>query len=370
MISQYEETANDDALEIDLVMAHHLHRMLAGGAAFADVEHARNPRPESWSEWVRRWTSNGDDYVRRATEALSRDRNLTAGHHLMSAAIQYHYAQYMMYDPNSLKLEAAAKAAACFRQAAPLLRPERTELSVYHHGTRIPSFLRLPLVGEPPFAAVLIIPGLEATKEEMAGWEPYFLDRGIATVVLDGIGQGELAHLELVPSEFAAGVSSIVDVLLGMDEIDSTRLGIMGPSLGGLLTSVCLATDHRLAAGVEVGGTFDTLSRWDRANILSRRGHQFKTKSSSLEETRAKIATWTMEGIVDRITVPFLIIHGENDGVVPIDQSEMYHRAVPKSELVVVPNGNHVCNNLAHIVRPMIADWIGANLAGPVPVMR
>lgn len=362
MTSQHDEPLNDDAFEIDLVMTHHLHRMLAGGAAFADIENARNPRPESWSDWVGRWTSNGEDYVKRARDALSRGHDLTAGHHLMSAAIQYHYAQYMMYEPVALKLEAAEKAATYFRQAAALLRPERIELAVDHHGTRIPAFLRVPLIGSAPFATVLIVPGLEASKEEMAGWEPYFLARGMATVVLDGIGQGELSHLELVPGDYAAGISTIVDVLSGLDEVDATRIGIMGPSLGGLLTSVCLATDNRFSAGVEVGGTFDTVSRWDRANILSKRGHQFKTKSATLEETRDKIATWTMDGLVDRIAVPFLIVHGEDDGVVPIDQSMMYQRAVPTSELVVVPKGNHVCNNMAHIVRPLIADWLGSKL--------
>lgn len=52
----------------------------------------------------------------------------------------------------------------------------------------------------------------------------------MATVVLDGIGQGELSHLELVPADYAAGISSIVDVLSGMEAIDSTRLGVMGPA--------------------------------------------------------------------------------------------------------------------------------------------
>lgn len=362
MPGQSDVFAKDDAFEIELVMAHHLHRMLAGGASFADIERAREPKPESWSDWVQRWTSNGDMYRRLAEVALEEDRLVTSGQHFMSAAVQYHYAQYMMYEPEALKRDAAAQAAECFRAAAGLLRPERAELPVDHKGLRVPAFLRLPPMGEPPFSTVLIIPGLEASKEEMAGWEPYFLNRGVATVVLDGIGQGELSELELVPTDYAACVSSIVDVLLGVVEVDSNRLGIVGPSLGGLLTSTCLAIDDRLAAGAEIGGTFDTQSRWDRANILSRRGHQFKTKSSSLEETRAKIATWTMEELIDRVRVPFLIVHGGNDHVVPIDQAEMYHRSVPGSELVVIDEGNHVCNNVAHIVRPLIADWFSNKL--------
>lgn len=349
---------NDDAAEIDLVLRHHLHRMLAGGVAWVDIEDSHRNPPRTWVEWVEHWSRTGDDYVARAEAALETGHELTAGSHLMSAAVQYHYAQYMMYVPEEIKTAAADKRAAAFRRAAPHLRPVRTPLELQFKGHALPAFIRLPEVASPPYACVIIIPGLEASKEEMAGWEPFFLDRGMATVVVDGPGQGELTWMELDPPEYVAAIRGLVDHLQEHESVDPERIAVAGPSLGGLLTSMCAASDDRLAAAAEVGGTFDTVSRWDRANVLSKRGHQHKTKSVSFEETREKIATWTMQPLAGSIKMPFLIVHGGDDHVVPIDQSEMYRDAVPHADMVVVPGGNHVCNNMFHIMRPLIADWL------------
>lgn len=52
----------------------------------------RNPR-RTWAAWVERWSGIGDRYVARAEEARGQGRELTVGQHLMSAAVQYHYAQ-------------------------------------------------------------------------------------------------------------------------------------------------------------------------------------------------------------------------------------------------------------------------------------
>src|SRR2546430_13253170 len=38
---------------------------------------------------------------------------------------------------------------------------------------------------------LVLIPGLDSTKEEFFAWESAFLDRGMATLSLDGPGQGE-----------------------------------------------------------------------------------------------------------------------------------------------------------------------------------
>lgn len=349
---------SDDTAEIDLVLKHHLHRMLAGGVAWVDIEEPHRNPPRSWVDWVERWSSVGDQYVARADQALERGHELTAGAHLMSAAVQYHYAQYMMYEPEEVKIEAADKRAEAFRRAAPYLSPPRAQLDAEFKGQVLPAFIRLPEVAEPPYACVIIIPGLEASKEEMAGWEPFFLDRGMATVVVDGPGQGELTWMELDPPEYVAAIRGLVDDLQDHDAVDADRIAVAGPSLGGLLTAMCAASDDRFAAAAEVGGTFDTVSRWARANVLSKKGHQHKTKSQDFEETRQKITAWTMQPLAHNISMPFLIVHGGDDRVVPIDQSEMYRDAVPHADMVVVPGGNHVCNNMFHIMRPLIGDWL------------
>ncbi len=351
-----------DSEQIEIVLTRHYHRMLSAGVAVSDCEESQRNPPATWKDWHAQWAGRGDAYDERAKTALRAGHEVTAAAHFMSAALQYHYAQFMLYSEPDLKKDARTKSADAFRAAARITG--RISLEAERNGLRIPAFLSLPPSGKPPYNTVVILPGLEATKVEMSGWEPFFLARGMATVVVEGPGQGELGDVELVPTEYVKAISAVVDVLQTRPDLDANRIAIMGPSLGGLLTSMCAASDSRFAAVVEVGGTFDTKSRWGRANVLSKAGHLSITKSKTLEETEEKIGTWTMAPLAGQITAPFLVVHGELDRIVPLDQSQMYRDAVPHAELVVVPNGNHVCNNIFHIVRPMIADWFTEKLSG------
>ena len=36
--------------------------------------------------------------------------------------------------------------------------------------------------------------------------------------------------------------------------------------------------------------------------------------------------------------------------------------AAPNSTLVMYPDGNHVCNNIAYKYRPLMADWMSEKL--------
>jgi pimeloyl-ACP methyl ester carboxylesterase len=48
--------------------------------------------------------------------------------------------------------------------------------------------------------------------------------------------------------------------------------------------------------------------------------------------------------VVANVSVPFLIIAGEEDTLIPVDESKKMHAANPKAELVVVPRAGHLVN--------------------------
>lgn len=348
--------------QLEIALNKHHHRMMAAGIAYSDIEGVRQLDPSSWMGWMEYWTRRGDFYDHLAGEAEGSGDHVTAGSHWVRTALCHHFAQFMVYEHRQEKAQAAAAAAAAYRRAAPHLSPRAEFLSVPAPGGPVPVVLRAPVDG--PVPCVILVPGLEATKEELHGWESFYLDRGMAVAAIDGPGQGELADRALVPSEYVSAVSAVVDHLSADQSVDGDRIGIMGVSLGGLLASMAASREHRLAAAAEVAGTFDTESRWERANALSRRGHQFITKSTDEETTRHVIAEWTMAPLAGSIECPFLAVHGELDAIVPLDQAEAYAKAVPHAELVVVPGANHVCNNVPHLVRPQVADWMKRTLDG------
>ena len=53
-------------------------------------------------------------------------------------------------------------------------------------------YLRRPAArGDDPAPLVVLVPGLESTKEQFSTYEPFFLRRGVATLSVEGPGQGE-----------------------------------------------------------------------------------------------------------------------------------------------------------------------------------
>jgi 2,6-dihydroxypseudooxynicotine hydrolase len=70
-----------------------------------------------------------------------------------------------------------------------------------------------------------------------------------------------------------------------------------------------------------------------------------------------------MDGTAQKIKQPLLIIHGKLDRVIPRAQAHKIVDAVGKNaELAMFENGNHVCNNMPYIYRPLTADWLKEKL--------
>ena len=54
-----------------------------------------------------------------------------------------------------------------------------------------------------------------------------------------------------------------------------------------------------------------------------------------------------------------MLVHGERDTIIRIEHA---HRIVAalgtRAAVRIEPDGNHSCNNLATVVRPVVADWV------------
>ena len=67
--------------------------------------------------------------------------------------------------------------------------------------------------------------------------------------------------------------------------------------------------------------------------------------------------------VAARCELPLLIIHGRLDRLIPWQQAHKIVDTVgPNAELAMFENGNHVCNNIPYIYRPLTADWLKEKL--------
>ena len=59
---------------------------------------------------------------------------------------------------------------------------------------------------------------------------------------------------------------------------------------------------------------------------------------------------------------PGLMITGKLDRIIPWEQTKRIADEAPATTFVLYEEGNHVCNNIPFMYRPLVADWLRKEL--------
>jgi dienelactone hydrolase len=316
---------------------------------------------ERWEDWHAAWCRNGDMHAGMAEEAASNGRRLTAGEAWARATVGYHFAKFVwMVDPG-LSRAAADMAVAAMGKTHEFLDPEAERVEVPFDGGGIVGNLRRPAEDDPP-PLVLLVPGLDSTKEEFFRLENVFLERGMATLSMDGPGQGESGYDLPIRPDYDVAVTAVLDLLGGRSDIDLDRVGLLGVSLGGYYAPRVLAFEPRIKAGVGLSGPYKFSDIWDTVPPQTRETFVAKSFAKDDEEGRAKAAELDLNGVAERIQQPYLAITGKLDRLIPWEQTERAAREAPRGEFLLHEDGNHGCANVPYKTRPVAADWLREQL--------
>ncbi|MGH3454879.1 MAG: alpha/beta hydrolase family protein, partial [Nocardioidaceae bacterium] len=211
--------------------------------------------------------------------------------------------------------------------------------------------------------AVVLIPGLDSTKEEFFFLEQAFLDRGMATVSVDGPGQGETGLGLPIRHDYESALAPLLDLVCARDDIDADRIGLLGVSLGGYYAPRVAAYEPRVRAVVGISGPYRWGDLWDDLPSMTRDTFTVKSGGGSDDDGRERAQALDLSGVCERIDVPALYVTGEHDRLIPWEQTKQQADATPEGEFVCYPDGNHGAANLPSVARPMIADWMADRLA-------
>ena len=341
-------------------------RMLADGIPFWDIDAAEQvARQGAEVEWFDFWMRRADYYERLGEEAISAGAGLSGGEWLWTASLCAHYAQFMWFHDPERREAGQRRKVEIFDRAAPHFAPPGERVELPFEGISIPGYLRLPREAESgPVPCCVLIGGLESTKEESHLFEGLCLDRGMAIFAFDGPGQGELFFDVKLGPDFERYSSRALDHLVERPEIDAERIGVLGRSLGGHYAPKSAAGDERFAACCAWGACFD-LSDLDTMPADTRTGFIYATgiedEGEAIEHLRSSI---DLAPVAERIRCPTLLLHGRHDVIFGIEQVDKYRQGLINAELEVQieEDGDHCCHNMAHIVRPRMADWMAARL--------
>jgi 2,6-dihydroxypseudooxynicotine hydrolase len=229
--------------------------------------------------------------------------------------------------------------------------------------TTLPAYLRVPAAagfGNAP--VVIMAPGLDSTKEELQATAEYFLARGLATLAIDGPGQGESEYELPIEPAYEKVATAAVDYLQDRSGLDRERIGLFGVSLGGYYAARSAAYEKRLRAVVALAGPYRFDLDWDELPAQTRATFQARSGAKSEEDARAKAARLTLEEAAAHIETPLLIVGGGRDRIVPAYHQERLANEVKTAELAIYPDGSHGVTNRAYESRSRMADWLAARL--------
>ena len=348
--------------DIQAAVAHWAPRFVTQGVDANDFRRVTQSL-ENWSDWLDVWCANGDLHAGLAIEAEARGRNLTAGQAWMRAALSYHFAKFVWVLDMEKHREATTKSVDAMRRAHKFLDPKAERIHIPFEGKRLVGNLRHPAKGHRP-GLVILLPGLDSTKEEFYNWENVFLQRGMATFSLDGPGQGESGYDFPLRHNYEVATIAAIDALSYRDDINIDQLGIAGVSMGGYYAARSAALDHRIRAAVTVGGPYEVGSGFAARPEISRAAFTQYAGAHSQEDAQDIADTLSLEGVIDKLVSPLLVIFGRLDRLVPYQQAERVVAEAPNAQLVMFEEGNHVCNNMPYRYQPLAGDWMAEHLAG------
>lgn len=368
---------------------------LAVGGQIGEVDRAcreLQDLPDEESEQTQAFfttfTNLADNLCDLAAEDLAVGRTRSAGSKFGRAAVYYQTAERMQahsYGPRKL---AYGKALASFAQFLDLTDQPAELIEVPFGDSTLPAILVTPETDQAA-PCVIFWNGLDSTKEQIygTGTADELRRRGIATLIVDTPGTGgalRLNGLTAVP-ETEQYAAACLDYLAGRPEVDSNLVGMLAWSLGGYYGPRATACEPRIAFGVAWGSNYD----WGEVQLqrLKNQGArpvphywehvQWVWGCNDLDAFLDLAPRITLRGVADKISVPFLVVHGEHDRQISVQYAhDLYNDLVssPRRELKVFGDREggveHCSVDNIPVVRDYICDWISETVTTLAPVQQ
>jgi dipeptidyl aminopeptidase/acylaminoacyl peptidase len=207
-------------------------------------------------------------------------------------------------------------------------------------------------------------------------------ERGIACLIVDGPGNGESVRFRnfYLHHETERYGTAAYEYLAARPEIDAKRIGVMALSLGGYYAPRAAAFEPRFACCIAWGAQWDYQAIWqERFDRLDR--NQLPSLSvpwqhllwifnvTSRDEAMRRLEGFKLDGVVQKIACPFLLLHGEGDEQIRLALAQRCFDAVgAKNKTLKVftreEGGYHHCqiDNVSIAVTYMW-DWVESVLA-------
>lgn len=302
------------------------------------------------SAFLNSFAAMGDKLASLAEEDLAAGHKLSAGTKLDRAATYYITCERMQPAHSEARKEIYAKQQRSFRNAMELMSDPGSRMEIPYRGGIIAG-LFVPAEGiAGPAPLIIMVNGLDSVKEMIyrVGLPRALARRGVSSLVIDQPGTGEALRLHNLHAVYNAEewATPVLEYIASDARIDPHRIGMHGVSLGGYYAPRAVAFEPRFALGVCWGANHN----WGEVQRkrLAREGERpvphywehvrWVFGQPDMENFFRVAERMTLDGVLDRIRVPFLVTHGEKDRQIPLMYAhQTYEQLInsPRRELKI-----------------------------------
>ena len=332
--------------------------------------------------WRDEWARMGAQCEKSGDAAAAAGSPFTAGNFYLRAGMYYFTAERFIY-PGAEKRAMGQKAIEL--QHAGLMRRYRglERVEVPFGNASLPAYFMKAEGAAGPAPTVVVFDGMDNCKEMSIlfnGLE--FAKRGFNTLAIDGPGQGESLRLRdlYARHDYEVAGTAAYDYVTKRADVDAKKVVVMGYSFGGYYSSRVAAFEKRYAAGVAFAALHWDLHAWQKEikrkqdenpTTVAQSAFHFQWIMGCLGDPDAAIEKARKFSLVDvapQISCPFLILHGQDDRVVPLPSAHKLYAAVGSAQkhlkifTAEETGAQHAQVDNRVLGVDYIADWISATL--------
>ncbi len=335
--------------------------------------------------WFEEWARMAETVEKAGRERAAAGKDASAAAYLFRAAHYYHVGERFLQPKDAAGLAAYQRGVDCFRDAARRIRRPRIEhVELPYEGTSLPALFVHAEGSSGRTPALVFFDGFDVTKEiQYFKGVPDLVARGIACLLVDGPGNGEAIRFRNLPlhHETERYATPAYEYLAKRSEVDPARIGVMAISLGGYYAPRAAAFEPRFAGCIAWGAQWDYHAVWKERLDRIARGEKPSLSVpwehllwifgvTTKEEALKRLEGFTLDGVVQKIRCPFLLVHGEGDAQIPLATAQKCFDAVgsPRKTFKVFTReegGYHHCqSDNVSIGTAYMWDWLEDALKG------
>jgi dipeptidyl aminopeptidase/acylaminoacyl peptidase len=295
--------------------------------------------------WFREWAREACNVEDRGRECIAEGHGISGAQYLQRASAYYHVGERFLQPKSKEGLDAYMRGVDCLRDAAKYFkRPRLEHVEIPYEGTSLPAIYvhAEPTNKSGKVPAMVFFDGLDVTKEiQYLKGVADLAARGIACLIVDGPGNGESIRFRklYLRHDTEHYATPAFDWLAAQPEVDDKRIGVMAISLGGYYAPRAAAFEQRFACCIAWGAQwkyhkiwadrYERIARADTPALSVATQHiMWVLNAKSQEEVLKKLEVFDLDGTVQKITCPFLLLHGEGDEQVPMSEAQTCFDAV------------------------------------------